>query len=104
MLLITPSLRISCMIAKVRTSRLHQNGIVTRNSQKLRLRLGRVAMNQAVGNPSTRVASVVPIARPSVRAKIERCASAHCQVSSKMSCCRNRLSQASPEKIHLTPA
>ena len=49
MLLITPSLRISSMMAKVRTSRLHQNGTVIRNSQKLRLRLGRVAMNQAVG-------------------------------------------------------
>ncbi len=92
------------MIAKVRTSKLHQNGIVTRNSQKLRLRLGRVAMNQAVGKPRTRVASVVPIDSNSVRQKIERWASAHFQVLSKMSCCRNRLTQALPEKIHLTPA
>ena len=43
-MLITPSLRISCMIAKVRTRRFDQNGMVIRNSQKLRLRSGRVAM------------------------------------------------------------
>ena len=55
------------MIAKVRTRRLHQNGTVIRNSQKLRLRFGRVAMNQAVGKPRTRVSAVASTERMAVR-------------------------------------
>jgi hypothetical protein len=39
-----PSLRITSCMAKVRISRLVQNGMVIRNSQSPRVRSGRVAM------------------------------------------------------------
>ncbi len=42
--LIRPSLRMICRMAKVRIRRLVQNGMVIRNSQSSRVRSGRVAM------------------------------------------------------------
>ena len=52
-------MRISSLIAKVRISRLVQNGMVMRKSQSARLAGGRVAMNHAVGKPTMSVMSVV---------------------------------------------
>ena len=69
--------------------------IVIRNSQISRVFALRVAMNQAVGTPNTRVSAVVSKESSMDRQKIRRCASAHCQVSSKMSFCATTLIQAS---------
>ena len=69
-----PSARITSWIAMVRTSRLVQNGTVIRNIQKARVAGGRVAMNQAVGMPKTKVSAVVASARRMDRARIVRCA------------------------------
>ncbi len=71
-----PSLRMIWLIAKVRISRLVQNGMVIRNSSTVRIRGGRVAMNQAVGKPTMKAKTVVAKDSLTERQKIVRCASA----------------------------
>ncbi len=91
------------MIAKVRISRLVQNGMVIRNRQKARYFGGRVAMNQAVGSPRAKAMTVVASDSLTERQMIERFASARLTVPSKMSFCRNTRNHASPDRIQRTP-
>ena len=63
---------------------------------------GWVAMNHAVGTPMISVMKVVIIDNDSDRQKIDRCASAHISVSSKISRCSRTDTQPSVENSHLT--
>ena len=101
--LISPSLRITSRIAKVRISRLVQNGMVIRNSQIIRAFGGRVAMNHAVGSPSAKVMTVVKNASFTDRHRISRLASAKLMVPSKMSRANTTLNHASRVNGGCTP-
>ncbi len=98
-----PPFRMTSMIAKVRISRLVQNGIVTRNSQIARCDGGRVAMNHAVGRPSAKATSVVKSESFTERQKIVRCASARETVPSKMSRSNRTWNQACALNSQITP-
>ncbi len=97
-------MRITSWIAKVRIRRLVQNGMVIRKSQISRLPGGRVAMNQAVGKPSSAQITVVCSARLIERQKIEACAwLSETASGSKMSRVKNTRNQPSVENCQRTP-